>query len=297
MILWGLILLLSSTVWAQRPEGVLEGPPWAKTAQVAIENERFDEALVSLQAELKGAADSVWKNYLLGLIEIEQGQLEAAESSLKTASEKTHEISDGALSNRLLSRVTRKIGLIERKRGDYDASRRLHYTALDLAQKYGSPEEEHDCLISLDVDCYYLQDWSESERVLRESFDVAAQIVDPVARTRAQATSYNNLAGTLTELHNFEEALEKAQAALMSWEEWENMTGDAKGFRAGWAHYALADVYLAWAKSLAERDPLEASNKRGMAKYELLVLTMLARDAGRPQKDFDEIDKRLKECD
>ncbi|MCB1058959.1 MAG: hypothetical protein KDB65_01895 [Calditrichaeota bacterium] len=297
MILWGLIFVLSTMVWAQRPEGVLDGPPWAKVASEAIENERFDEALVLLQSEPNSTLDSVWKGYLTGLIEIEQGQLEAAEASLKGAREITQEISDESLSNRLLSRVQRKLGLVERKRGDYDASRRMHYTAFDLAQKYGSAEEEHDCLISIDVDCYYLQDWSESERVLRESLEVAAQISDPVERTRAQATSNNNLAGTLSEEHNFEEAQEKAQAALAAWEEWENMTGDRTEFRAGWAHYTLADVYLAWAKSLAAENALEASNKRGMAKYELLAMTALAREANRPQSDFDEINRRLKECE
>ena len=65
----------------------------------------------------------------------------------------------------------------------------------------------------------------------------------------------------------------------------------------GWAHYALADMYLKWAASLAESNALEASNKRGMAKYELMIMTVLAREAQRPQSEFDLIDKRLKECE
>ncbi len=297
MIIWGLIFLLTTTAWAGRPQGLLEGHPWAKRAQEAIDNERFDEALVSLRVDLKTPSDFVWHGYLQGLVAIGQGKLDSAEATLTKAAAKAKEISNEAEAGRLLSRVERKLGLIDRKRGHYNDSRKKHFIALDLAQRFGSAEEEHDCLISIDVDCYFLKDWAESERTLRQSIQVADQIVDPVARTRAQATSNNNLAGTLSELRNFDEAQERAQAALAAWEEWENMTGEKKDFRAGWAHYTLADVYLQWASHLAEANALEASNKRGMAKYELMIMSVLAREAGRPQADFDEIDKRLKECE
>lgn len=290
-------MILTTTVLAQRPEGVLQGQPWAQRAQEAIDDERFDEALVLLRVDLKTPSDFVWHDYLTGLVLIGQSKLDSAENVLKRAFEKTEEIEDKSEAGRLQSRVERKLGLIERKRGNYDLSRKKHYEALDLAQKFGSSEEEHDCLISIDVDCYYLMDWTESERVLRESLEVAAQITEPVTRIRAQATSSNNLAGTLAELHNFEEAQEKAQAALAAWEEWEMMTGDTKEFRVGWAHYGLAMVFLKWAENLSAVDPLEASNKRGMAKYELLIATMLARESGRPQEDLDEISRRLAECD
>lgn len=297
MIIWGLILLITISAWAQRPEGFPQGHPWAQQAQEAINNERFDEALVSLRVDLKTPSDFVWHDYLTGLAQIGKNQLDSAEVTLTRAAEKTKEIQNKPEAGRLLARVERKLGLIERQRGNYDLSRRKHYEALDLAQSFGSAEEEHDCLISLDVDCYYLQEWEESERTLRQSLEVAAQITDPVARTRAHATSNNNLAGTLAELHNFAEAQEKAQTALTLWEEWQTMTGKTEEFRVGWAHYTLADVYLQWAASLAESNALEASNKRGMAKYELMVMTVLAREAQRPQSEFDLIDKRLKECE
>jgi len=297
MIIWGLILLITSSVWAQRPEGLPQGHPWAMRAQEAIDNERFDEALVSLRVDLKTPSDFVWHHYLTGLVLIGQNKLDSAEVTLKHAAEKSKEIESKPEAGRLLARVERKLGLIERKRGNYDLSRQKHYEALDLAQSFGSAEEEHGCLISLDVDCYYLGEWEGSERTLRQSLEVAGQITDPVARTRAQATSNNNLAGTLAELQNFTEAQEKAQAALTFWEEWQTMTGNTKDFRAGWAHYALADMYLKWAASLAESNALEASNKRGMAKYELMIMTVLAREAQRPQSEFDLIDKRLKECE
>lgn len=297
MKIWGLLLILTTTVLAQRPEGVLQGQPWAQRAQEAIDDERFDEALVLLRVDLKTPSDFAWHGYLSGLARIGQGNLNEAETVLQQAAAKCKEISGAAESGRLLSRIERKLGYIERKRGGYEESRKRHYAALELAQHYGSAEEEHDCLISIDVDCYYLMDWTESERVLRESLEVAAQITEPVTRIRAQATSSNNLAGTLAELHNFEEAQEKAQAALAAWEEWEMMTGDTKEFRVGWAHYGLAMVFLKWAENLSAVDPLEASNKRGMAKYELLIATMLARESGRPQEDLDEISRRLEECD
>ncbi len=251
MIIWGLILLITTSVWAQRPEGIPQGHPWAMRAQEAINNERFDEALVSLRVDLKTPSDFVWHHYLTGLVLIGQNKLDSAEVTLKRAAEKTKEIESKPEAGRLLARVERKLGWIERKRGNYDLSRQKHYEALDLAQSFGSAEEEHDCLISLDVDCYYLGEWEESERILRQSLEVAGQITDPVARTRAQATSNNNLAGTLAELQHFEEAQEKAQAALTFWEEWQKMSGDRKDFRVGWAHYALAEVYLKWAASLA----------------------------------------------
>lgn len=296
MILWGLIFVLSTMVWAQRPEGVLDGPPWAKVASEAIENERFDEALVLLQSEPNSTLDSVWKGYLTGLIEIEQGQLEAAEASLKGAREITQEISDESLSNRLLSRVQRKLGLVERKRG----LRRVAPNALH-GVRFGSEirfrRRGARLLNQHRRGLLLLAGLVRVRACAAREFGSCGANFRSGGRTRAQATSNNNLAGTLSEEHNFEEAQEKAQAALAAWEEWENMTGDRTEFRAGWAHYTLADVYLAWAKSLAAENALEASNKRGMAKYELLAMTALAREANRPQSDFDEINRRLKECE
>lgn len=294
MKLWGIVLLLSTMAWA-RPEGVISGQPWATQAQTAIDDGRFAEALVLLQVDLKTPLDHAWHAYLTGCAQIGQDEPESAVSELQRAKTELAELGDDPVANRLLSRVERKIGLIERQRGNYDESRKIHFIALDLAQRFGSAEEEHDCLISIDVDCWHMKDWTESERVLRQSLEVAALITDPIARTRAQATSSNNLAGTLSELKNFEEAQEKANAALSAWSEWENMTGDTKDFRSGWAHYTLADVYLQWASSLENK--LEASNKRGMAKYELILMQALAQEAKRPQADFDEINRRLPECE
>jgi tetratricopeptide (TPR) repeat protein len=294
MKLWVIVLLLSTTVWA-RPEGVITGHPWAAQAQTAIDDGRFDEALVLLQVDLLTPLDHAWHAYLTGCAQIGNDEPETAAGELQRAKAGLAELSDDPFANRLLSRVERKLGLIERKRGNYDESRKIHFAALDLAQRFGSAEEEHDCLISIDVDCWHLKDWTESERVLRQSLEVAAQINEPIARTRAQATSNNNLAGTLSELKNFEEAQEKANAALAAWTEWESMTGDKKDFRSGWAHYTLADVYLQWAANLENK--LEASNKRGMAKYELILMQALAQEAKRPQADFDEISRRLPECE
>lgn len=294
MNLWGIVLLLSTLAWA-RPEGVISGQSWATQVQTAIDDGRFDEALVLLQVDLKTPLDHAWHAYLTGCAQIGQNELENAAGELQRAKTELSAFGDDPIANRLLSRVERKLGLIERKRGNYDESRKIHHIALDLAQRFGSAEEEHDCLISIDMDCWHMKDWAESERVLRQSLEVSAQISDPIARTRAQATSNNNLAGTLSELKNFEEAQEKAYAALLAWSEWENMTGDSKDFRSGWAHYTLADVYLLWAASLENK--LEASNKRGMAKYELILMRALAQEAKRPQAEFDEIDRRLPECE
>lgn len=294
-----MLRLLGVVVWCAvalaRPEGVMTGHPWVNQAQSEIEDGRFDEALVSLRVDLKTPLDRAWHDYLEGCALIGKQQYADAQPKLESARTELLAQGDDPAANRLLSRVERKLGLLERERGDYDASRKRHYVALDLAQRYGSAEEEHDCLISIDVDCWHMQDWPESERVLRQSHEVAAQITDAVARTRAQATSANNLAGTLAELHNFEEAQEQGQTALAAWTEWEQMTGNAKEFRIGWAHYTLADVYLKWASTI--EDHLQASNKKAMAKFELIVMRALAQEAKRPQSDFDAIDRRLPECE
>lgn len=291
---WGLILLLTTMAWA-RPEGILTGHPWAQKAQAAIDSGRFDEALVLLRVDRLTPLDHAWHDYLSGLAFIGLERFGDADEALQKARTHLAPLSEDNTAKRLLSRVERKLGLVQRKLKNYEKSLDVHYEALELAQLYGSAEEEHDCLISIDVDCWHLQRWSESERVLRQSLAVASQIKDPVARTRAMATSNNNLASTLAEVGNFEEAAEKAQTALADWTEWENMTGDTREFRSGWAHYALADIYLRWAGQIEE--PLEASNKRGMAKYELILVRMLGQEAGRPQEDFDLFDKRLAECD
>ncbi|MCB9367280.1 MAG: tetratricopeptide repeat protein [Calditrichaeota bacterium] len=294
MSYWGLVLLITTMAWA-RPEGILTGQPWAQKAQAEIDSGRFDEALVSLRVDLKTPLDRAWHGYLSGLAFVGLERFGDADSALLAAKQVLEAEGEDAGARRMLSKVERKLGLVHRKQKNYEKSREVHYLALDLAQLYGSAEEEHDCLISIDVDCWHIQDWEESERVLRQSLEIAAQITDPVARTRAQATSSNNLAGTLSEVGNFEEAVEQAQAALAAWSEWEKMTGDMREFRSGWAHYTLADVYLSWAKRI--EDSLDASNKRGMAKYELILMMKLAQDAGRPQDEFDLISKRLAECE
>ncbi len=294
MAVFTTVLLLCTAAWATRPEGVLTGHPWAKAAQEAIDGERFDEALVLLRVDLKTPQDFIWNDYLRGQAMIGLGKLDSADALFGAARTKCLEIADAAERGRLESRVMRKQGLALRERLDYDGSRKLHFEALDLAQRYGSLEEEHDCLISIDVDCWHMQDWAESERILRQSLETAAQITEPMARTRAQATSQNNLAGTLAKLHNFEEAVERGQTALTLWGEWEAMTGNHGDFRVGWAHYGLADIYIMWAGTM--QDALEASNKRGMAKYELMIAHVIGRDTGQPQKIFDEIDRRMVEC-
>ncbi|MBK6764953.1 MAG: hypothetical protein IPG71_01220 [bacterium] len=288
------LVLWCAVAWA-RPEGAMTGHPWVNRAQTEIEDGRFDEALVSLRVDLKTPLDRAWHGYLEGCALIGKEQKSDAQTKLEVARTELLTLGDDAAANRLLSRVERKLGYLERERGDYAASRTRHYIALDLAQRFGSAEEEHDCLISIDVDCWHMQEWPESERVLRQSVEAATQITDAVARVRAQATSANNLAGTLAELRNFEEAQEQAQAALIAWTEWEQMTGDASEFRIGWAHYTLADVYLKWAATI--EDHLESSNKKGMAKYELIVMRALAQEAQRPQSDFDAIDRRFPECE
>jgi len=288
-----LFLVLSAAAFAARPEGVISGHPWAQRAQKAIDDERFNEALVLLSVDLKIPQDFVWNDYLRGVAYLGLGKLDSADACLHRARAKCAEIADEQERGRLESRVMRKQGAVLREQRDFDGSRKLHYEALDLAQRFGSAEEEHDCLISIDVDCYNLQDWPESERVLRQSAGIAAQITDAVARARAQATSANNLAGTLAALHNFDDAVEQGQAALTHWTEWEEMTGDRSEYRQGWAHYTLADVYIQWASTI--EDALEASNKRGMAKYELMIAHVIGRDTKQPQEVFDLLDKRLAE--
>lgn len=295
----GILFLLVTISIAQspRPAGVLEPPHPFNKVQTEIENENFDQALTLLRMDLLTGWDHIWHDFLEGQALIGKNKLDAATEILERCKAQLDGLSDDASAKRLLSRVERKLGLIERKNQNYDLAAELHRNALALAVDYGSAEEEHDCWISLDVDAWHKQDWSESERVLRASLDIADQIQDETAKLRARATSLNNLGGTLAQLTRFQEGDDALNQSLTLWDEWEKVSGKTTEHRAIWAHYGIADLHLLWAKFIGEADHLEASQHKARAKYELIAAMAMGREANMSTENLHEIEKRLPECE
>lgn len=291
-------LMLAASLFAQsRPVGVLEPPPAFSKAQTEIENENFDQALALLKVDLPSGWDHIWHDYLEGLARIGKKDYDAATEVLELCKAQLDGLGGDVSAKRMLSRVERKLGLIERERKNFDLASQLHRNALALAVDYGSAEEEHDCWISLDVDAWHNQDWKQSEEVLRASLDVAEQIQDETAKLRARATSLNNLGGTLAQLNRFQEGDDALNQSLTLWSDWEQLSGKSNEHRAIWAHYGIADLHLLWAKSIGEADHLQASQHKARAKYELMVAVAMGREANMSTEDLHTIEKRYPECD
>jgi tetratricopeptide (TPR) repeat protein len=154
---------------------------------------------------------------------------------------------------RIAGMCLKKIGWYHRKQKDYHKAFSFHSMRLVLVKEFGSANEVHDALISLDVDVYMLKNMHLSERFLTESIDYANEVKDEKSRYMALGTTFNNLGGTLYGLNKFKKSEESILKSLTYWSKYEEITGTEE-MKVPWAYFAIGDVYEQWAKHLKENN-------------------------------------------
>ncbi len=152
---------------------------------------------------------------------------------------------------RIAGMCLKKVGYYHRKQKDYHQAFSFHNMRLVLVKEFGSANEVHDALISLDVDVYMLKNMHLSERLLIESIDYAYEIKEDKSRYMALGTTFNNLGGTLYGLNKFRKSEESVLKSLTYWTKYEEFAGTEE-MKVPWAYYAIGDVYEVWAKYLKE---------------------------------------------
>ncbi|MDA8792978.1 hypothetical protein N9N67_07020 [Bacteriovoracaceae bacterium] len=164
----------------------------------------------------------------------------------------------------------KKLGWYWRKQKAHDRAHAFHIKRLNLMQKHGTPVEVHDSFLSLDIDAYYLKDLKLSQSYLEQSIEVAKSIKDNTIRSRSLAMSENNLAGTLSDLKDFPNAVGASHEALDHWLEYEEVSSNLKEHRVVWAFYNLGNIYEKWANSLRrEKKQFMPEKNQALRFYQL----------------------------
>lgn len=161
----------------------------------------------------------------------------------------------------------KQLGWYWRQFKKYDLAHAFHIKRLNLMQKYGTPAIIHDSFLSLDMDAYYLKDLKLSKTYLEQSIEVGKKIKNNMTRSRSLAMSYHSLAGTLSRLKDFSNAVGSAHDALDYWMEYEQISKSHKEHRVVWAFYNIASVYEKWAKHLKKQNKHYNPEKNEAIRY------------------------------
>ncbi len=253
--------------------------------------EAVQKLLVPYQATNPRA--KLWQRWLLGQALMERGALEPGFELLEANYRDLRDASAGwdADAYRVAARSLKKIGWYYRQKKEFERAYTYHHLQYLYLARFGSPDEIHDALISLDFDSYELQQAYASEHWLREALRVGETIEEDLPRTKALATTWNNLSDTLRIQKRWTEA---AQAGLESqnlWRVWDASNG-AKDRRELWALIQTASIYGDWATSLD--DPTEATNQFNQAHELARTASLLAAKLQLDVAEQAEIDSRLK---
>lgn len=184
----------------------------------------------------------LWSLYNKGIADYKEQKLDEGVKSFLTCFESVQKNKKAKPEEfRIAGLCLKKIGWYYRGQKEYHKAFAYHSMRLSLVREFGSANEVHDALISLDVDVYMLNDMHLSERFLIESLEYAQEIKDDKSRVMALGTSYNNLSGTFSGLERFDESIEYAHKAFEYWEKYEAIAGTEE-MKLPWAYYAIGDA-------------------------------------------------------
>lgn len=282
-----------------KAQGVL-APPNAELGVVEslLQQNSLDQAFQALsRVSPKNEYEEAWLHYLRGWIHFERKEFDEGLAAFLAPYNRFRSAPDGATDEyfRLVGKCLKKVGWYYRNKKESDRAYAYHSIEYQYLSRFGSPEEIHDAAISLDVDAYFMGDSVLSEMWLRESIAVAERIEEERARSSALGMSWNNLAGTLTQLRRFSEAEIAIRTSLGHWEKFEFLTGTS-GFRVAWAYFGIGDVYETWYKATPSKEKLGwALDAYSKSLYIAQAQKMPAEEIQIIQKKVSELQTLLRE--
>lgn len=286
--------------------------PSLDTSPVPVAAEAPEGALRKVQAQLEaGDAKAVvrdlsalqpvtplekaWHRLLLGEAYFAMGASEKAYRYLLANYEDLRDARPApeAGVSRVLARSLRKLGACFRERQEYAQAYTLHQLEWLYMRRLGTLRERHEALISLDVDAALLRNYFASEQTLREALQVAQQMPPGIDRERALLVSWNNLAGTLSELLRFQEAEAAAKESRRISQIYDPKSG-GKEFREVWALAQLAEVYQSWAQYTETKNPAEAKGIYAKAQQAAMDAIALGDKQGLGENSLVRLETQMK---
>lgn len=240
------------------------------------------------------ALTQMWQHYVLGLVEFKAEEYAQGLTEFQTVvdyARTRNAASDSSIYFRLSAKSLKKIGWYQRKQKEYEKAYGSHAQAFLLYERFGSAEEIHDALISLDVDADLMGDPVLSETALNLSVSAARKITDDKKRFKALGMTHNNLTFALQKQGRYLEAEDAILKSVDYWKQFETLAGTAE-HRVMWAWFGVGDMYETWAKALGAGDP-DYANKINNGKSAFEKSLGLAREQRASAEDVKEIEHRL----
>jgi len=283
---------------APRPEGRLhpaEGEPGG--IHELLVDQDYGEALERLEEfEPEEGADRDWAGYLRGLGLLGVRELDDAYESFRSTAERITATARAELEAdryRIAAKCLKKMGWYHRRGDGHARAYAYHSMEYELVGEHGSAMEEHDAALSLDVVAYQLRMPQISRGWIERSIDAAAEIDGEAERHKALGISWNNLAGTLCDLGEFERAAEAGNESLDQWRAYEQLEGREEN-RIVWANHIFGDVYKRWGDHLlGEGDDGEARKKLEVARTALEEAVEEAEEREMSEADREDIRGKL----
>lgn len=282
---------------AERPSGRLEPPASdLSTIEETVDDRRFKEAIDAI--ETYGAPSSYhddWAQFLKGRAFFGLEYFEAGYNAFDSAYQRTKKViaeDEEVRRFRLGAMALKKMGWLHRRNEEFERAYALHAIQYRYAVRYGSYKEIHDATLSLDVDAYFLKNPTLSRMWLERGVEAAESIEADSRRFKALGMTWNNLAGTLCELGQFEKSEAAIEASLDAWSRYEQEEG-AQEHRRVWAQYGVSDVYQRWGQYLAEVDDEEAESKFKKARSALTQAMELAEEQDMPTGERQPLQSKL----
>lgn len=197
----------------------------------ALDEGRIADALTNAEAIADGSlADSAWKCYLIGRVQLEQGELESARKSLERSAalalqlaKETPDSAGDAM--RLAGESFEQLGRAHRRGEQIEQARRAHEAAYGLRCEHGSAIEQWESAESSALDYLLAVNHSRAEEWCDRALTHAE-----LAGGACSAKSRGLLAVVLLKQQRFADAVKEARTAVQCWRQ--VASGDRRAFLA-----------------------------------------------------------------
>lgn len=281
-----------------RPKGPASAPTKSlRQAQVLIQKGEREDASDLLESLTPSSLlEESWIDYLKGVLFQKDSNDAAAITTFShpytLVKENPGTKPDPSLF-RLVGLCLKKLAGFYKKAGDRDKAYFYHQLAYEYFLKWGSAEEVHDATLSLDGDSYAAGDFVLDEVWIRRGIEVTKEIDGEADRRRALGMSWTNLAGTLTRVNRFGEAVGAIEKSLGYWEKYEKAAGPAENQLVS-AYFGVGNIYIEWAKALKAQNDGHYREKLQKAQSAFSKSLEIAEERSLPQQQILPIQDKLK---